>query len=72
MPLSNDEKLLALKAWQADENRHPYNCHAEDHSDHPLTPGIQEGDVVLFCDICGYMQTHSLDIAFDAYKGDHL
>lgn len=46
-----------VNAWQNNNAVHPLTCR-KDSRHAPLRPKIKEGEVVLICSDCGYVQNH--------------
>jgi len=63
--LTNFEKILAIKEWQEDEERHPLTCTCGDHI--LMHPTTLNGKVVLECKICGRVQENVPCVVYNSY-----
>jgi hypothetical protein len=55
METNNNDKIEAVKAWQNNTSIHPLTC-GKDSKHKGLIPVEKDGEVILKCPDCGYIQ----------------
>lgn len=62
--MTNEEKIKAVAAWQADERIHPLTCGND--SRHTLLVAAENGnEVILKCLDCDYVQVHIPPVVYE-------